>query len=148
MVFNWLDHTWHNKGMAPFANVSLQACGRIKDPSTGRDNVLVVGGSVFPPQKPSPSTALPRSSKAWLWDPTTGNIQFMPDLPAYYCRKMVQLTDYKVLVLCPEAGWIYSFDVEGGWNQVGQISTFYVDLVAMLVPKGHFRCLYPPEIFI
>jgi hypothetical protein len=133
MVYNWLDHIWHDKGLVPFANVSYQACGLIRDPDTGRAHVLVVGGTEIPPQKPTPSTVLSPSTKAWLWDPTTGNVQSMPDSPAYFCHKMVQFTDYKVLVLCPEAGWMYSFDVEGGWNKVGQVSissTFYEQLYA------------------
>jgi hypothetical protein len=144
MVFNWLDHTWHNEGTVPFDNVSFQACGRIKDPNTGRVNVLVVGGSVIPPQKPSPDSPIPASRKVWLWDPTTGNIQFMPDSPAYYFHRMIQYTDYKVIVMCPEAGWFYSFDVEGGWNKVGQIN-LYLDPVAFLVPRSLFRCNFPIE---
>jgi hypothetical protein len=140
MVFNWLDHTWHNEGTAPFANVSFQACQRIKDPNTGRVNVLIVGGSVIPPQTPPLGTILPRSSKVWLWDPATGTIQFLPDSPPSHIHRMVQYTDYKVLVMCSEVGWLYSFDVEGGWNKISQISNLYFDPIAFLVPRSHFPC--------
>ena len=139
MVFNWLDHTWHNEGTVPFANVSYQACGLIKDPSTGRVNVMVVGGVVLPP--PGSSSSPIPSSKVWLWDPATGIIQLKADSPPAFFHEMVQFTDYEVLVLCPQDGWVYSFNVEGGWNRVGQINQFYFDPVPLLVPKDLFRCI-------
>jgi hypothetical protein len=70
MIYNWLDHAWRIESPVPIANVSYESCGLIKDPSTGRYNVLVAGGMITSVTgQTSPSTS------SWLWDPMTGNIQ-------------------------------------------------------------------------
>ena len=70
MIYNWLDHAWRIESPVPIKNVSYESCGLIKDPVTGRYNVIVAGGIVTNATgQTNPATG------AWLWDPVTGNIQ-------------------------------------------------------------------------
>jgi hypothetical protein len=113
---------------------SLQACGLIKDPRTGHFNVLVVGGD---PERPSPIVP------TWTWDPITGIVKNITTFPSrtYSGLRMVQFSDYEVLVLNPQDGLLQSFTLEDGWHQISYLPTFIsASVIPMIVPKGLFKC--------
>ena len=114
----------------------MQACGRIKDPSTGHFNVLVVGGDR---DKSNPSPVVP----TWTWDPLTGVVKNVTTFPSatYSSLRMVEFSDYEVLVLNPQDGLLQSFTLEDGWQQVANLPNFKsTAVVPMIVPKGLFKC--------
>jgi len=73
LVYNWKNRNWRIAEQVPLLGFTLQGCGLIKNPSTGRNNVLVVGGTPEQSVTPIPPT--------WLWDPSTGNIQNVSAFP-------------------------------------------------------------------
>lgn len=135
MVYNWKNHTWRIGGQVPVSGFTLQACGLIKDPRTGRNNILVTGGVPVQSVTPIPPT--------WLWDPSTGNIQNVTAFPteATYGTRMVRFSEYEVLVLSPQDGLLHSFTVDDSWKRVTSMPRGAAESVApMLVPKGLFKC--------
>jgi len=133
-VYNWKNNTWRIAAHVPVMDFSLQACGLIKDPSTGHFNVLVVGGD---PE--NPSTIVP----TWTWDPITGILKNITTFPSstYSGLRMVEFSDYEILVINPKDGLLQSFTIEDGWQKIATFPIFTANsVVPMLVPKGLFKC--------
>ena len=120
--------------------MTYQGCGLIKDPVTGRFNVLVTGGVSGPLSPTSPDV-----SATWIWDPITGQIKALANAPTNLVSgnslKVVEYSDYENLVLQPDTGIIYKFSVANGWTPIANLGKKIDDPAFFLVPKGLFTCL-------
>ncbi len=131
-----MDHSWRIDSPVPTVNVTNQACSLIKDPSTGRVNVLVSGGVTPGASHDVPTTA------TWLWDPVTDNIKSTNNLPSgSLVLNAISYTDYESLILSPTNKTIYSYTVNGGFQTLAPLPANLLEPIAMLVPKGLFHCI-------
>ncbi len=139
MVYNWKNHTWRTVGQVPVPDYTLYACGLIKNPSTGRENVLVTCG--IPDNRVNFNFDL---NPTWLWDPVTGNIQNVSSLSSTDFvdgSKMIRFSEYEVLLITPSNGLLHSFTIADGWKTITSLPRFWtVTAAPMLVPKGLFEC--------
>jgi hypothetical protein len=139
LVYNWRERIWRIAGSAPTVDVTKQGCGLITDPITGRVNVLVTGGTT------GPAGASVDVASTWIWDPITGQIKRMPDVPINVIAgnnlKVVEYNSYEDLVLQPDTGILYKFSIENGWTPISNQTPNLQDPAVFLVPKGLFKCI-------
>ena len=87
------------------------ACGKIKDPVTGRNWILIAGG--FNP------TPIVNTNHVFLWDPENNEVKVGPALPfSNDGMYLIEYTETEILMVSRYHGdqVILSFSFENGWQ--------------------------------
>lgn len=135
-IYNWTDEGWIYALELPLNDMAGTACGKIKDPFTDQNLIMIAGG--FNPILDK------NTDKVWFWDPITNQVQAGPEMP--FANDGMKILEYTPTVALMLSGYhgdhdIFYFSVGFGWQKFGETMIDNTFSAPILVPNDFGSCI-------